>query len=166
MSSAFKIAHKLDIKWRSSDVAWDETLFENLMLKEEILKGLAKSGFVRPSPIQLEAIPLGRCGLDLVIQSKSGTGKTCVYSIIALETLCDANCVQILILCPTREIASQVQVVINSIGCFIKNLRCKLITGGYKLEKDNKSLKGCNIGWLIKSYNNKPFTFNLFFDSN
>lgn len=146
MSTKFKIAHKLNKKWRSADVALDDNLFENLMLKEEILKGLAKCGFVKPSPIQLEAIPLGRCGLDLVIQSKSGTGKTCVYAITALETLLESNCPQVLILCPTREIAFQVQEVITSIGCFIKNLSCKLVTGGSKLEKDNKSLKNCKIG--------------------
>lgn len=45
------------------------------------------AGFVRPSPIQLAAIPNGKIGLDMIVQSKSGTGKTCVYVVIALEMI-------------------------------------------------------------------------------
>ena len=46
-----------------------------------------ESGFVRPSPIQLAAIPNGKIGLDMIVQSKSGTGKTCVYVVTALEMI-------------------------------------------------------------------------------
>ena len=45
------------------------------------------SGFVRPSPIQLAAIPNAKIGLDMIVQSKSGTGKTCVYVVTALEMI-------------------------------------------------------------------------------
>ena len=46
-----------------------------------------ESGFVRPSPIQLAAIPNAKIGLDMIVQAKSGTGKTCVYVVTALEML-------------------------------------------------------------------------------
>ena len=46
-----------------------------------------ESGFVRPSPVQLAAIPNAKIGLDMIVQSKSGTGKTCVYVVTALEML-------------------------------------------------------------------------------
>eukprot|EP00967_Tisochrysis_lutea_P101596 scaffold152557_cov20-Tisochrysis_lutea.AAC.1 len=48
---------------------------------------LAACGFERPSPVQEAAIPLGRVGSDLIVQAKSGTGKTAVFAIICLERL-------------------------------------------------------------------------------
>ena len=48
---------------------------------------LLNAGFERPSPIQLKAIPIGRIGLDLIAQAKSGTGKTCVFGVIVLEAM-------------------------------------------------------------------------------
>src|ERR1700742_3414873 len=99
------IAHKLDVnKWRSEDISLTTeecASFAQLHLKENVLQGLSQSGFTRPSPIQLQAIPLGRCGLDLIAQSKSGTGKTCVFVVVALEMLRQDSCVtQVLILAP------------------------------------------------------------------
>ena len=50
-------------KKRTRDVLIDGTEFSSLLLSNEVLEGLNKSGFVKPSPIQLKAIPLGLCGL-------------------------------------------------------------------------------------------------------
>ncbi|XP_006895791.1 PREDICTED: probable ATP-dependent RNA helicase DDX20 [Elephantulus edwardii] len=73
---------------RTGDVLLDEPGdFESLLLSRLVLEGLRAAGFERPSPVQLKAIPLGRCGLDLIVQAKSGTGKTCVFSTIALDSL-------------------------------------------------------------------------------
>ena len=74
---------------RTRDVTIDEegVTFETLFLAPELVRGLTESGFTIPSPIQLKAIPLGRVGVDLVAQAKSGTGKTCVFSVIALEAV-------------------------------------------------------------------------------
>ena len=47
----------------------------------------SESGFVHPSPIQLAALPNSKIGLDMIVQSKSGTGKTCVYVVTALEMI-------------------------------------------------------------------------------
>nr|CAD7460251.1 unnamed protein product [Timema tahoe] len=81
-----KTAHSLASKPRTKDIFINEDIdFSGMMLSGHVLKGLHKSGFKKPSPIQLKAIPLGRCGLDLVMQAKSGTGKTCVFTILALE---------------------------------------------------------------------------------
>ena len=58
------VAHRFAAKARTSDVVISETVdFASLLLSEPVLKGLKNSGFERPSPIQLKAIPLGRCGL-------------------------------------------------------------------------------------------------------
>lgn len=73
---------------RSRDVQINESVtFENLVRNAELLRGLENAGYARPSPIQLQAIPLGRLGVDLVAQAKSGTGKTVVFGTIALESL-------------------------------------------------------------------------------
>ena len=58
------VAHNLQERPRTGDVLINENVnFEGLLLSESILKGLKTAGFERPSPIQLKAIPLGRCGL-------------------------------------------------------------------------------------------------------
>ncbi|KAH7985707.1 hypothetical protein HPB52_025457 [Rhipicephalus sanguineus] len=85
-----RIAHKLETQWRSQDVLQSEdenATFEEFLLSKQLLSGLRKSGFVRPSPIQLRAIPLGLCGFDMVVQAKSGTGKTCVFSVLTLQAV-------------------------------------------------------------------------------
>lgn len=59
--------------------------------------------------------------IDLVVRAKSGTGKTAVFGLVALETLdIELSCTQVLILVPTREIAVQIADVISSIGREIK----------------------------------------------
>ncbi|CAG2058380.1 unnamed protein product, partial [Timema podura] len=116
-----KTAHSLASKPRTKDIFINEDIdFSGMMLSGHVLKGLHKSGFKKPSPIQLKAIPLGRCGLDLVMQAKSGTGKTCVFTILALEMLINTPSLQVLILAPTREIAVQITHVIRDIGQCIK----------------------------------------------
>nr|CAD7602691.1 unnamed protein product [Timema genevievae] len=110
-----------------------------------VLKGLHKSGFKKPSPIQLKAIPLGRCGLDLVMQAKSGTGKTCVFTILALEMLINTPSLQVLILAPTREIAVQITHVIRDIGQCIKGMKVESFIGGLPYHEDVKKVEGCQI---------------------
>jgi len=66
-----KVAHTIKEKSRTNDVIISETVnFESLLLSKSVLNGLKNSGFERPSPIQLKAIPLGRCGLGLLFTKK------------------------------------------------------------------------------------------------
>ncbi|NWR77242.1 DDX20 helicase, partial [Centropus unirufus] len=120
--------------------------FGSLLLSEPVLAGLEAAGFHRPSPVQLKAIPLGRCGLDLIVQAKSGTGKTCVFSTIALDAvLLESSATQILILAPTREIAVQIHAVITTIGIKMEGLECHVFIGGTPLSQDRARLKKCHI---------------------
>ncbi|NXP54819.1 DDX20 helicase, partial [Heliornis fulica] len=120
--------------------------FGSLLLSAPVLAGLEAAGFHRPSPVQLKAIPLGRCGLDLIVQAKSGTGKTCVFSTIALDAvLLDSPATQILILAPTREIAVQIHAVITTIGIKMEGLECHVFIGGTPLNQDKVRLKKCHI---------------------
>ncbi|NWH41839.1 DDX20 helicase, partial [Chloropsis hardwickii] len=120
--------------------------FGSLLLSPPVLAGLQAAGFHRPSPVQLKAIPLGRCGLDLIVQAKSGTGKTCVFATIALDAvLLESPATQILILAPTREIAVQIHAVITTIGIKMEGLECHVFIGGTPLSQDRSRLKKCHI---------------------
>ncbi|KAK1152623.1 putative ATP-dependent RNA helicase DDX20 [Acipenser oxyrinchus oxyrinchus] len=142
-----KAAHDLQSRRRTDDVLQSEGLdFGSLLLSQPVLLGLAASGFQRPSPIQLKAIPLGRCGLDLIVQAKSGTGKTCVFTTIALDSLVVENpATQVLVLAPTREIAVQIHSVITAIGIEIEGLQCHVFIGGTPVSLDRTRLKKCHI---------------------
>lgn len=64
------VAHDIQGKSRTGDVLINENVnFSGLLLSDNILSGLDKAGFQRPSPIQLKAIPLGRCGLGTHLSS-------------------------------------------------------------------------------------------------
>lgn len=68
---ALQLAHNLDEKSRTTDVEIDRSIpFSKMLLSENVEKGLEQNGFIYPSPIQLRAIPLGRCKLGLY-QSKA-----------------------------------------------------------------------------------------------
>jgi hypothetical protein len=84
--------------------------------------------------------------LDLIAQAKSGTGKTCVFSVIALENINLAvSSVQVLVLAPTREIAVQIKDVMSSIGRHMKGLHTHVFIGGMPLADDKNRLKQCHI---------------------
>ena len=71
----------------TDDVLSESKSFRDLVLPDDIIKALEATGFNSPSPVQQAAIPLGRLGADLIIQAKSGTGKTIVFAVICLERL-------------------------------------------------------------------------------
>eukprot|EP00057_Strongylocentrotus_purpuratus_P033997 XP_793570.2 PREDICTED: uncharacterized protein LOC588813 [Strongylocentrotus purpuratus] len=146
---SLRTAHAINERERTSDVLTEENSnvdFSSMFLSEPVTAGLQKVGFEKPSPIQLKAIPLGRCGLDLIVQAKSGTGKTCVFSVIALEGIDLTNpSTQVLILAPTREIAVQIQDTIRAIGCEMEGLRSHVFIGGTLFGPDRQKLKKCHI---------------------
>lgn len=57
-------AHDITAVPRTKDIELSENVeFKDMCLSEKVLKGLNEAGFVRPSPVQLKSIPVGRCGL-------------------------------------------------------------------------------------------------------
>ncbi|XP_059359533.1 probable ATP-dependent RNA helicase DDX20 [Carassius carassius] len=147
MAASVKGAHELQSRTRTEDVLNNGGVdFSSLLLSKPVLEGLSASGFQRPSPIQLKAIPLGRCGLDLIVQAKSGTGKTCVFTTIALDSLILENTTtQVLVLAPTREIAVQIHAVVMAIGRAMEGLECHVFIGGTPVSQDKLHLKKCHI---------------------
>jgi superfamily II DNA/RNA helicase len=64
---------------------------------------------------------------DLVVQAKSGMGKTCVFTIVALEMVVVSRSLQVLILAPTREIAVQIEQVMEDVGSEMKGMFVHLL---------------------------------------
>ncbi len=82
--------------------------FHELNLSEEILAAVEALGWTEPTPIQAQAIPSGLAGKDVVGIAQTGTGKTAAFMIPALERLTIGSGMQVLVMCPTRELALQV----------------------------------------------------------
>ena len=124
--------------------------FAQLLLPQNIVRGLKMAGFEKPSPIQLKAIPLGRTGVDIIAQAKSGTGKTCVFSVLALAAV-DPKIMtpQAIIVAPTRELAAQSAEVIQAIGSEAdRSIRCVTFIGGLSVDDNLRELRrpdGCHI---------------------
>lgn len=80
--------------------------FENMDIKENILRGIFAYGFENPSEIQSKAIVKIKSGRDIIAQSQSGTGKTGAFVIGAYERIDEkiGGC-QVIIISPTRELA-------------------------------------------------------------
>lgn len=72
---------------------WDETIdkFDELELKEEVLRGIYGYGFEKPSPIQMKAILPIIQGKDTIAQAQSGTGKTATFAISILQLIDTAS---------------------------------------------------------------------------
>uniref|UniRef100_A0A0A1WW07 RNA helicase n=1 Tax=Zeugodacus cucurbitae TaxID=28588 RepID=A0A0A1WW07_ZEUCU len=138
------VAHSLEGKVRTEDVKLKELApFSKMLLSDAVRKGLQKTGFVYPTAIQATSIPMGKSGLDLLVQSKSGTGKTLIFSTIILEAYrADHAEPQSLIVAPTREIAVQIELVLNQIGSCCNGFRAVSVIGGLDVADDRKRLHG------------------------
>lgn len=132
----------------------EQTTFTSLNLAPEILKALEETGYVTPTPIQAQAIPLVLQGHDLMAGAQTGTGKTAAFALPLLQKLLPQastsasparHPVRALILVPTRELAIQVE---ESIKLYAKHcpLRSLVVFGGVDIKTQTPYLmKGVEI---------------------
>lgn len=117
-------------------------LFSELGLSHEVLKAVERMGFEQASPIQSEAIPPLLEGRDVIGQSQTGSGKTAAFGIPAVELVDPSSrAVQVLMMCPTRELASQVAEEIAKLAAFKKGVRELPIFGGQSYDHQFRGLK-------------------------
>jgi len=117
--------------------------FPELGLSPELMKAVEKMGYEEASPIQSEAIPVLMAGSDVVGQSQTGSGKTAAFAIPAVERVDPAlRAVQVLILCPTRELAAQVAEEVAKLAAFKRGVRELPIYGGGSYERQIRGLEG------------------------
>jgi ATP-dependent RNA helicase DeaD len=117
-------------------------LFSELGISADLQKAIAKLGFEQASPIQAEAIPVLMQGRDVVGQSQTGSGKTLAFAVPAVDKVDPLQRhVQILILCPTRELAVQVSEEIHKLTLFKRGIHALPIYGGQSYERQFLGLK-------------------------
>ena len=123
--------------------------FEQLHLAPEILKALTESGYITPTPIQAQAIPLVLEGRDLMAGAQTGTGKTAAFVLPMLQKLLPhasasaspaRHPVRALILVPTRELAIQVEESVKTYAKHCK-LRSLVVFGGVDIKTQTPHLK-------------------------
>jgi ATP-dependent RNA helicase DeaD len=117
-------------------------LFPDLGIDAALLAAIEKLGFEQPSPIQAEAIPVALAGRDLVGQSQTGSGKTMAFGIPALH-ICDPKNldVQVLVMCPTRELAMQVCAELHKLTPGRPGVFATPIYGGAAYDHQIRALK-------------------------
>lgn len=116
--------------------------FDSMGLRDELLRGIYANGFEKPSAIQQRAIvPLAQ-GKDVIAQAQSGTGKTATFGIGILQQIDlqrPKDC-QALVVVPTRELAQQVNRVIQSLGIHM-GIKAHTLTGGTRIDDDKRILR-------------------------
>jgi ATP-dependent RNA helicase DeaD len=116
--------------------------FSELGLSPELLKAVERMGFEEASPIQSEAIPVLLTGVDVVGQSQTGSGKTAAFAIPAIERVDSAlRAAQVLVLCPTRELAVQVAEEVAKLASFKRGVKELPIYGGASYDRQIRGLK-------------------------
>ncbi|TYJ53477.1 ATP-dependent RNA helicase FAL1 [Cryptococcus floricola] len=127
--------------FESSEKVSVATSFEDLNLKEDLLRGIYAYNFEKPSAIQQRAIRPIMSGRDVIAQAQSGTGKTATFSISMLQSI-DTNLreTQALVLSPTRELAIQIQTVVLALGDHL-NVSCHACIGGTSVGEDIRKLE-------------------------
>src|SRR3954468_18330708 len=122
---------------------WDmeKRPFTELGLSPEILKAVEKMGFEEASPIQTAVIPVALTGKDIVGMSSTGSGKTAAFAIPAIERVDPkVRAVQVLVLCPTRELAVQVAEETGKLALFKRGVMGVPIYGGQSYDRQFRSL--------------------------
>ena len=119
-----------------------DLFFSNPTLSTEVQKAITEMGFEEATPIQARAIPYILAGRDIIGQAMTGTGKTCAYGIPAVEMIdSDVSDIQVLILCPTRELAVQVAEELQEVSKFKKGVKVLPIYGGQSIDRQIMALK-------------------------
>ncbi|MFT5289890.1 MAG: ATP-independent RNA helicase DbpA [Planctomycetota bacterium] len=119
-----------------------ESSFEALSLSPKLLEVVRQLGYERPTPIQVEAIPVLLAGRDLVGQAQTGSGKTAAFALPILDGLdLDARTLQALVLCPTRELAAQVAREFRKLGRAHPGLSVLELVGGQPARPQREALQ-------------------------
>ena len=116
--------------------------WDDLNITENLLKGIYRKGFEKPTPIQSMSIQPMIEGKDVIAQSQSGTGKTGSFVIGALSKIdTSSNDLQVLIVATTHELVKQIHEVVVSIGSAIDGVQTKTLVGGTSITSDIQNIK-------------------------
>ncbi|HEY8464537.1 MAG TPA: DEAD/DEAH box helicase [Bacillota bacterium] len=117
-------------------------IFNELNLSPEVQKAITEMGFEEATPIQSQAISPILNGRDVIGQAQTGTGKTCAFGIPAIEMIKpDLKAVQVLVLCPTRELAIQTAEELTQVARYKSGLKILPVYGGQSIERQINAIK-------------------------
>jgi len=120
-----------------------DTDFSSLKLRPELLEAVAHLGFTEMTPIQAKALPPMLSGRDVIGHARTGSGKTAAFGLAALQRLdVSLRAPQILVLCPTRELADQVADALRELARRLPNTRIVTLCGGRPGHHQRRSLQG------------------------
>jgi len=118
-----------------------EGSFDDFSLSEQVRQGIAERGYTRPTPVQAATFRPILEGRDVIVRSKTGTGKTAAFGVPILERIpAGRRCPSALVMCPTRELALQVADEIAALGKH-KDLSVVAIYGGASMGEQLERLK-------------------------
>ena len=118
--------------------------FNDFNFKKDLQKAIEVAGFVEPSPIQQQAIPVVMNGKDIVAQAQTGTGKTAAFGLPTLQNMkCDGT-VEAVVIVPTRELAMQVSDELFRFGKFL-NVKTATVYGGSSYSRQIKHVQSASI---------------------
>ena len=116
--------------------------FDDLGLTDEVLRAVKQMGFEEPTPVQSAAFAPSIAGGDLIIQARTGTGKTAAFGLPLVDKLVDPDGgAQVLILAPTRELALQSSREIGQLGQYT-GIRTVAVYGGAPIDRQIRELDG------------------------
>lgn len=116
--------------------------FNNLNISEQSKKALTRCGSEEMTDVQAQVIPLALEGYDILAQAPTGTGKTCAFGIPVLENIdLKNNCIQTLILSPTRELALQITEDLREYSFYKEGIRIVTLYGGEDINIQITALK-------------------------
>lgn len=117
-------------------------LYSELNLSEELLKAVERMGFTEMTEIQEKAIPVMLAGHEIIAKAPTGTGKTCAFGIPIIEKINPADAfVQAVILCPTRELSTQICEELRQLAHFKPEIKIVAVYGGQPIDKQITALK-------------------------
>jgi ATP-dependent RNA helicase RhlE len=126
--------------------------FRALGLSDDLLKVLEGSTYTQPTPIQEQAIPAVLFGKDVLGIAKTGSGKTAAYVLPVLQQLLEARWnmqsrhVPVLVLVPTRELATQVEAVFNELSTGLpERVRSMAVFGGVSINPQMIGMQGVQV---------------------
>jgi len=114
--------------------------FKLLKIEDSLKNSLQKMNFTKPTPIQGMAIPAALEGKDILGTAQTGTGKTLAFSIPLINKLILDKNAFALVMCPTRELATQVMEAIKSIISDKIKIKAALLIGGESMQKQLRQL--------------------------
>ncbi len=121
----------------------DLPTFDALELSPEVRRAVDELGYVHPTPVQLAVFEPAVRGKDLVVQARTGTGKTAAFGLPLVDGIIKrgSNVVQALVLCPTRELALQVTREVDALAKH-RGVRTAAVYGGAPMARQVADIKG------------------------